>query len=125
VFWVSVPIGVIGTLWSYRSLREVGTRKPGRIDWIGNITFTAGAGSLLAAITHGIQPYGGHSTGWTNPWVLSGLAGGSLLLVVFCLAETRIAEPMFNLGLFRIRAFAAANLAALLIAIAAAGCSSC
>jgi MFS family permease len=123
VFWVSVPIGVIGTVWSYRSLREAGTRKPGRIDWIGNITFTTGtgAGSLLAAITHGIQPYGGHSTGWTNPWVLSGLAGGSLLLVVFCLAETRIAEPMFNLALFGIRAFAAANLAGLLIAIARGG----
>ncbi|WP_370345894.1 MFS transporter [Catenulispora sp. MAP5-51] len=121
VFWVSVPIGVIGTIWSYRSLREVGTRKPGRIDWVGNLTFTAGAGALLAAITYGIQPYGGHSTGWTNPWVLGGLAGGFLLLVVFCLAETRIADPMFNLGLFRIRAFAAGNLAALLIAIARGG----
>ncbi|MEY9855768.1 MFS family permease [Catenulispora sp. GAS73] len=121
VFWVSVPIGVIGTIWSYRSLREVGTRKPGRIDWVGNITFTAGAGSLLAAITYGIQPYGGHSTGWTNPWVLGGLGGGFLLLVVFCVAETRIADPMFNLGLFRIRAFAAGNLAALLIAIARGG----
>nr|WP_323746226.1 MFS transporter [Catenulispora pinisilvae] len=121
VFWVSVPIGVIGTIWSYRSLREVGTRKPGRIDWVGNITFTAGAGSLLAAITYGIQPYGGHSTGWTNPWVLGGLIGGVLLLVVFCVAETRIAEPMFNIGLFRIRAFAAGNLAALLIAIARGG----
>ncbi|WP_370351228.1 MFS transporter [Catenulispora sp. EB89] len=121
VFWVSVPIGVIGTIWSYRSLREVGTRKPGRIDWVGNITFTAGAGSLLAAITYGIQPYGGHSTGWTNPWVLGGLSGGFLLLVVFCVAETRIADPMFNLGLFRIRAFAAGNLAALLIAIARGG----
>jgi MFS family permease len=121
VFWVSVPIGVIGTVWSYRSLREVSTRKPGRIDWVGNVTFTAGAGSLLAAITYGIQPHGGHSTVWTNPWVLSGLGGGFLLLVVFCLAETRIAEPMFNLGLFRIRAFAVANLAALLIAIARGG----
>nr|WP_323747578.1 MFS transporter [Catenulispora rubra] len=121
VFWVSVPIGVIGTIWSYRSLREVGTRKPGRIDWVGNVTFTAGAGSLLAAVTYGIQPYGGHSTGWTNPWVLGGLGGGFLLLVVFCVAETRISDPMFNLGLFRIRAFAAGNLAALLIAIARGG----
>jgi len=121
VFWVSVPIGVIGTIWSYRSLREVGTRKPGRIDWVGNITFTAGAGSLLAAITYGIQPYGGHPTGWTSPWVLSGLSGGVLLLAVFCVVETRIAEPMFNIGLFRIRAFAAGNLAALLVAIARGG----
>ncbi len=47
--------------------------------------------------------------------------GGVLLLVVFCVAETRIAEPMFRLGLFRIRAFAAGNLAALLISIARGG----
>jgi MFS family permease len=121
VFWVSVPIGVFGTVWSYRSLREIGTRKPGRIDWVGNLTFTAGAGILLAAITYGIQPYGGHSTGWTNPLVFGGLSGGVFLLVVFCVAEIRIAEPMFQLGLFRIRAFAAGNLAALLTAIARGG----
>ncbi|TKA12760.1 MFS transporter [Actinacidiphila oryziradicis] len=121
VFWVSVPIGVVGTIWSYRSLRETGSRKPGRIDWAGNITFTGGAGALLAAITYGIQPYGGHPTGWTNPWVLGGLGAGVLLLAVFCFAETRIAEPMFRLGLFRIRAFAAGNLAALLTAIARGG----
>ncbi|MDX3094590.1 MFS transporter [Streptomyces sp. ME19-03-3] len=121
VFWVSVPIGIVGTVWSYRSLRETGTRKPGRVDWVGNLTFTAGAGGLLAAITYGIQPYGGHPTGWTNPWVLGGLAAGVLLLVVCCVAQTRVAEPMFQLGLFRIRAFAAGNLAALLTAIARGG----
>lgn len=121
VFWVSVPIGVVGTFWSYRSLREIGERRPGRIDWVGNLTFTVGAGALLAAITYGIQPYGGHSTGWTNPVVLGGLGAGVLLLITFCVAETRIAEPMFKLGLFRIRAFAAGNLAALLIAIARGG----
>ncbi|WP_329570924.1 MFS transporter [Kitasatospora sp. NBC_01266] len=121
VFWVSVPVGVLGTFWSYRSLRETGTRRPGRIDWVGNLTFTGGAACLLAAITYGIQPYGGHATGWTNPWVLAGLATGVALLTTFCVAETRIAEPMFQLRLFKIRAFAAGNLAALLIAIARGG----
>lgn len=121
VFWVSVPIGVVGTIWSYRSLREIGARQPGRIDWVGNLTFTAGAGALLAAITYGIQPYGGHSTGWTNPVVLGGLGAGVLLLIAFCVTETRIREPMFQLSLFRIRAFAAGNLAALLTAIARGG----
>jgi MFS family permease len=121
VFWVSVPIGILGTVWSYRSLRETGTRRPGRIDWVGNVTFSAGAGALLVAITYGIQPYGGHSTGWTSPWVLGGLGAGVLMLVAFCIAETRIAEPMFQLGLFRIRAFAAGNLAALLTSVARGG----
>jgi MFS family permease len=121
VFWVNVPIGVVGTIWSYRSLREVGTPKKAKIDWIGNLTFCLGAGVLLAAITYGIQPYGGHPTGWSNPTVLGGLVLGVLLLLGFCVAETRVAAPMFRLGLFRIRAFAAGNLAALLTAIARGG----
>jgi MFS family permease len=121
VFWINVPIGIVGTLWSYRSLREIGSRRPARIDWLGNLTFTAGTGVLLASITFGIQPYGGYPIGWTNPWVLGGLAAGIGLLVAFCIVETRIAEPMFHLALFRVRAFAAGNLAALLTAIARGG----
>jgi MFS family permease len=121
VFWVSVPFGVIGTIWSYRSLREVGERRRARIDWVGNLTFTAGTAAILVSITHGIQPYGGHATGWSNPLVLGGLGAGIALLVAFCIAETRVAEPMIRLGLFRIRAFAAGNLAALLTAIARGG----
>ncbi len=121
VFWVNVPIGFVGTLWSYRTLREIGTSKAARIDWPGNLTFTCGALALLAAITYGIQPYGGASTGWTNPLVLALLSGGVALLLLFAVIETRVAEPMFQLGLFRIRAFAAGNAAALLTAIARGG----
>ncbi len=121
VFWVNVPFGVFGTVWSYLKLREFGTPRRARIDWLGNLTFTAGAGLLLAAITYGIQPYGGRPTGWTNPVVLGGLGLGVLLLVAFCVTELKIPDPMFELRLFKIRAFAAGNLAALLTAIARGG----
>ncbi|MFF7899867.1 MFS transporter [Streptomyces sp. NPDC007920] len=121
VFWVSVPISVGGTIWSYLSLRETAPGRRGRMDWPGNLTFAAGAGILLAAITYGIQPYGGDATGWGNPLVLAGLVGGCLLLLLFCFVETRVAEPMFHLALFRVRAFAAGNVAALLTAIARGG----
>jgi MFS family permease len=121
VFWISVPFGVFGTVWSYRSLREVGSPRVARIDWPGNLTFAAGAGLILAAITYGIQPYGGHSTGWANPLVLGGIALGFALLVIFGVIETKVAEPMFRLALFKVRAFAAGNLAALLTAIARGG----
>jgi MFS family permease len=121
VFWINVPIGIFGTIWSYRNLREIATVNRAKIDWWGNITFALGAGLLLVAITYGIQPYGGHPTGWTSPRVIAGLAAGVTLLVIFCLIETKIAEPMFRLALFRIRAFAAGNAASLMASIARGG----
>jgi MFS family permease len=121
VFWVNVPIGAFGTVWAYRSLRETSRRQYGRIDWPGNVTFAVGAALVLISITYGIQPYGGRSMGWTNPLVLGGLAGGVALLAAFCVVETKVAEPMFQMGLFKIRAFAAGNAAALLAAIARGG----
>ena len=121
VFLVSVPIGVVGTIWSYASLRDLGHRHAARIDWWGNGLFAVGLTALLAAITYGIQPYGGHTEGWSSPWVLTGLIGGVVLLVLFGFVETRVAEPMFHLELFRNKAFAAGNAASLLSSIARGG----
>jgi MFS family permease len=121
VFWVNVPFGLFGTVWAYKSLREIATTRRARIDWIGNVLFVAGLGAILIAITYGIQPYGGHPTGWTNPWIIGGLIGGALVLVVFCVVETKIPEPMFQMSLFKVRAFAAGNLASLLGSIARGG----
>ncbi len=111
VFWVNVPVGIFGTIWAYRRLREAGQRSGGRMDWWGNGTFAVGLGALLVAITIGIQPYHGHAMGWTSPEVLALLGGGLALLGVFVLIETKVADPMFRLSLFRIRAFTAGNIA--------------
>ncbi|HET8752226.1 MAG TPA: MFS transporter [Gaiellaceae bacterium] len=121
VFVVSVPVGLAATIWSYHSLRELGVRKPGKIDWWGNLTLAAGLVLLMIGITYGIQPYGAHTMGWTSPLVLLCLFGGLALLALFCVIEVRVEEPMFHLELFRIRAFAAGNLAALLAAMARGG----
>ena len=121
VFIVSVPIGLGGTIWSYLSLKELGVRTAAKIDWLGNITFGVGLILLLTGITYGIQPYGGHSMGWTSPLVLTGLFGGVGLLVLFCVIETKVASPMFDLHLMRIRAFAAGVGATLLASIARGG----
>jgi MFS family permease len=121
VFLVSVPIGVGGTIWSILSLRETGIRTKARIDWLGNITFGVGLIALLTGITYGIQPYGGHSMGWTSPVVLTGLIGGVTLLTAFCFIEQRVEAPMFDLKLLRIRAFAVGSAATLLASIARGG----
>ncbi|HEX4108147.1 MAG TPA: MFS transporter [Solirubrobacteraceae bacterium] len=121
VFLVNVPVGIFGTVWAYRKLRDTGERRPARIDWWGNITFALGLGGVLVAITEGIQPYHGHTMGWTNPLVETLLIVGVLMLVAFTLIERRVAEPMFQLALFRIRAFSAGSAAGLLAATARGG----
>ena len=119
---------MFGTLSAYRKLRDKGARNPGRIDWWGNITFAVGLGAVLIGITDGIQPYGHDSMGWANPSVIGLLTGGSALLAVFAVIETRIADPMFELSLFRIRAFTAGGIAGFVVSIApgrpAISCSS-
>ena len=121
IFLVSVPIGLFGTYWSYRKLREVPRRFKARIDWPGNITFALGLIVLMVGITYGIQPSGSSTMGWTSPFVLSCLIGGAAMLTVFGFIETRAADPMFRLPLFRIRAFTAGSVASLLAGVGRGG----
>jgi MFS family permease len=121
IFLVSVPVGLLGTVMGYLMLRELSERRPARIDWPGNITFAVGLISVMIGITYGIEPYGSHTMGWTSPLVLSCLIGGVLLLGVFCLIETKVAEPMFRLQLFKIRAFSAGVTASLLASVSRGG----
>ena len=121
IFLVSVPIGLLGTVIGYLKLRETSPRQPARIDWPGNITFAVGLVLVMVGITYGIEPYGQHPMGWTNPMVISALVIGVALLVAFCVIETKVAEPMFRLQLFKIRAFTSGVLASFLAALSRGG----
>jgi MFS family permease len=121
VFLVSVPVGLFGTVWSWMKLEDRGIRQPARIDWWGNITFALGLIAVLVAITYGIQPYGGHVLGWTNPRVVGAMVAGLALLAAFVVIELRTEDPMFRLSLFRIRAFSFGNIATLLASLGRGG----
>src|SRR5579872_2441431 len=121
IFLVSVPVGVFGTVWAYFMLHDIGVRKHARMDWWGNVLFGAGLVAILVGITYGLLPYGGHPMGWTNPWVLTAIFGGVAVLVLFGVVETKVAEPLFRLSLFKIRAFFWGNLANLMLALGRGG----
>jgi MFS family permease len=121
IFYVSVPIGVAGTLWAYLKLQEVAKGEGGRLDLPGNILFGAGLIAVLVGITYALQPYGGSTMGWGNPLVLCLLIGGVAMLAAFVVTELRTPQPMFDMRLFRIRAFTAGNIASLLSSIGRGG----
>jgi MFS family permease len=121
VFLVSVPFGLAGTLWAYFKLRETPRRRAVHIDWPGNITFALGLIAIMVGLTYGIQPYGGHTMGWTSPVVLGELTIGAAFLGAFAVIERKTVEPMFRLALFRIRAFTAGVLSSFLAAVARGG----
>jgi MFS family permease len=121
VFLVSVPFGVFGTIWGYFKLRDNGQRTPAKMDWWGNITFAVGLIALLVGITYGIQPYGDSVMGWGSPLVLSCIIGGVVVLIAFGVIETRVANPLFTLSLFKNRAFTLGNIANLLASLGRGG----
>jgi MFS family permease len=122
VFLVSIPFAILGTVWSYWKLKEVSFRAPKTgIDYIGNLLFIGGLTSLLVGITYGLMPYGTESMGWGSPWVIAAIVIGIIMLIAFPIAESRVKNPMFRIDLFRIRAFAYANLASFTSAIARGG----
>jgi MFS family permease len=121
VFVVSAPIGLFGTVWSLLKLRDNGIRRKSRIDWTGNVLFAVGLVGVLTGIVYGLNPYGGHTMGWTKPFVLLCLIGGLVVLLAFVLVELKVPDPMFRLELFRIRAFSMGNISALLAALARGG----
>ncbi len=84
VFLVSVPFGLIGTVWSYYKLKELSIKAvKTKIDLWGNLTFVLGITLLLVGVTYGLIPYGNNPMGWSNPWVIASLIIGLISLILF------------------------------------------
>lgn len=122
VFLVSVPFGLLGTIWSFLKLKEISWRDPNRkIDIVGNVVFVASITSILLGITYGLMPYGSDAMGWNNPWVIMAMVIGFALLAVFPFIENRVENPMFRMDLFKVKMFSYANLAGFLNAMGRGG----
>lgn len=103
IFYVNVPIGVIGFIASVRILTERMRRGRGRFDPLGAILLAVG----LVALTSGLSF--GQEWGWTSPLLISTLVGGVIALVALVVVERRISDPIIDLALLRGRVFLSAN----------------
>ena len=122
VFLVSVPFGLLGTVWSYYKLKEISVKaEKTKIDLLGNVTFLLGITLILVGVTYGLIPYGSSSMGWSNPWVIASMLLGLISMILFGFVENRVESPMFRLDLFKNKSFAYANLAGLLGALGRGG----
>jgi MFS family permease len=122
VFLISVPFGLLGTIWSFYKMKETSIKAPKtKIDILGNVTFVSGITLLLIGVTYGLMPYGNNPMGWNNPWVIASMLIGLTLLILFPFIENRVESPMFRLDLFKNRMFSYANAAGLLSSLSRGG----
>ncbi|KUO13127.1 DHA2 family efflux MFS transporter permease subunit [Streptomyces sp. DSM 15324] len=106
IFWINVPLGAALVPLALLRLEESRGPSP-RLDLPGTALVSAGLFGIVYALIRG------NGDGWSSPRVLTGLIGGTLLLAVFVLYETRANNPMLPMRLFRSRAFSSVNAASL------------
>lgn len=114
IFYVNVPIGLVAIWRAWVVLPVSPKLPPQRFDLVGAGLFLLGVTTLLIGLDFAPEP----AYGWSNPLVVSLLSTGVVLLGFFFLWESRTAEPMLQLGLFRVRPYSAAILAAFLAFVA-------
>jgi EmrB/QacA subfamily drug resistance transporter len=104
IFYINVPIGIIGVFATLRYLPEKIRLDRGgqRFDPIGAILLCAGLTSLMLGMTFGQE------AGWDSPIIIGLFSASVVLLVLFGIVEKRVSQPIVDLSLFRIRLFAAA-----------------
>ncbi|MDB4897783.1 MAG: drug resistance transporter, EmrB/QacA subfamily [Firmicutes bacterium] len=104
VFWYNVPLGIIGTWVAITQLREVGTlAKDVKFDWTGTALFLVAIVSMLTVLS-----FGG-IYGWGSVTILSLIVIFVISLLAFIAVERKVSDPVIDINLFRIPAFAIGN----------------
>src|SRR3954467_5219217 len=109
VFFVNVPLGILGMFLTARYVRESRDANARGLDWFGQITLSAALFLLVLGLLRG------NEDGWTSPQILAELIGAAVLLVAFVAIQRRVKFPMLPLSLFRRADFSGAQVAAFAI----------
>ena len=113
IFFINVPIGLVGTIWAYVTLRETGPRVKGEgFDWIGAISFSLALLCLLGALTLGI------GSGFGSPLIISLFAVFAAMTALFVIRERRCDNPVLDFSLFKSRVYTFSAFAAMMQSLA-------
>ncbi|MCL4344245.1 MAG: MFS transporter [Nitrososphaerota archaeon] len=118
IFIVNIPFAVAGMIWSIFKLKRTHGTGAISLDIAGNATLAAGLLAISLGLTYALMPYGNSSMGWGDPWVIATFPLGALMFIIFILNERKVKAPMFNLSLFKIRAFSYGSMALFLNSLA-------
>ncbi|MFG3441239.1 DHA2 family efflux MFS transporter permease subunit [Nonomuraea sp. NPDC047897] len=99
IYLINVPLGAVAMGLALWAVRPAPVRARHSLDLPGLVT----SATALSALTYALIE--GGAAGWTSPGILAAFGIALLAAVAFVLAETRAAEPMIDLSLFRSRTF--------------------
>jgi EmrB/QacA subfamily drug resistance transporter len=108
IFYLNLPIGLLGVLVTLKLLKEQRRHTAGRFDPLGAVWLAAGMAGLTGGLSFGQE------IGWTSPLILVPLVGGVIALICLPFIERRVANPILLLALFRSRVFSSSALSLLL-----------
>jgi EmrB/QacA subfamily drug resistance transporter len=113
IFYINVPIGIIGTIWAALQLKEIiKIKESQKFDFLGTSVFSVGMLALLVGLTLGAFK------SWTDPNIIILFVLAVILIGLFIYIEGKTEQPMMDLRLFKIRIIAFAYASTLLNGIA-------
>ncbi|MBF9130772.1 MFS transporter [Plantactinospora sp. S1510] len=113
IFFINVPLAIVAIIVCYHVMRLIPfERRQHAIDWLGAGLLVAGVSSLLLALS-----WGGNEYAWGSGTIIGLFVAGAVLSALFLLQESRVAEPILPLKLFRRATFALANTAGFVLGL--------
>ncbi|MFI5668335.1 MDR family MFS transporter [Streptomyces sp. NPDC051704] len=115
-FYVNVPIAILVVIAAARTIPSVRAAGGTRIDYLGIALVAVGSSALILATS-----WGGNEYAWDSATIIGLFVLGVLALALFCLVETRAAEPMLPMRLFRNQVFTVCSVLSFVVGFAMLG----
>jgi EmrB/QacA subfamily drug resistance transporter len=108
IFYLNIPIGIVGTVAALLILPKCERKPKEKIDYLGAALFASGLAGLLLALNEAVK------LGWESHTIIAYLVSGVVLLSLFIYTELKVKHPLIDLGLFKNSTFLLGNISGML-----------